>query len=487
MFSSNEYLEVGEHFGQSSQAELNDLNKALSAEGITGQQTVNNPSASGSPLKMESLNATLKVLLYKRDSFKVFQNIPKETAYNTVEEFNQLTSYGSQRGGFSREGELPEEEDSIYARRSELVKFMGITKSITHPMTLVRTNVGNIVTREIENATLWILRQADRAMVYGDANIIPEQWNGIYAQQKASGNYLNLDDYFNSDLVVDLRGQKLSEIAIENAANNVVNNFGLATALYAPPKVLSDFVTNFYGNKFIQPNTNALTNGVMGQKVKSFESQFGNIDLNFDVHLIPEKERRLVDIATSAKAPLAPTTGSATPVATDASSKFLTADAGNYFYAVSALNRYGESALTLVSASAAAAVAGGSVDLIFTNTASTYPATGFRIYRTKKDAVNNANTLFYPIFDVSLQNLVSGYDGGVAGTVRDRNRFLTDCQQAYLLEDSNDIYAFKQLAPLMKMDLAILGPAQRFMTLLYGTPQLYQPKKMVRFINIGKI
>ena len=38
----------------------------------------------------------------------------------------------------------------------------------------------------------------------------------------------------------------------------------------------------------------------------------------------------------------------------------------------------------------------------------------------------------------------------------------------------------------MKMDLAILSPAYRFMVLLYGTPFLYAPKKMVRLINIGR-
>ena len=45
---------------------------------------------------------------------------------------------------------------------------------------------------------------------------------------------------------------------------------------------------------------------------------------------------------------------------------------------------------------------------------------------------------------------------------------------------------FAQLAPLMKMDLAILSPAYRFMVLLYGTPFLYAPKKLVRLINIGR-
>ena len=54
-----------------------------------------------------------------------------------------------------------------------------------------------------------------------------------------------------------------------------------------------------------------------------------------------------------------------------------------------------------------------------------------------------------------------------------------------VLQFDNEVIEFAQLAPLMKMDLALLSPAYRFMILLYGTPLLYAPRKMVRIINIG--
>ena len=82
--------------------------------------------------------------------------------------------------------------------------------------------------------------------------------------------------------------------------------------------------------------------------------------------------------------------------------------------------------------------------------------------------------------------LTTGYDGGAAGAVRDRNRFLPGTNQAMLVQSDTDVYSFKQLAPLMKMDLATLAPSTRFMILMYGTPMLYAPKKMVRYINIGR-
>ena len=45
---------------------------------------------------------------------------------------------------------------------------------------------------------------------------------------------------------------------------------------------------------------------------------------------------------------------------------------------------------------------------------------------------------------------------------------------------------FKQLAPIMKMDLALLSPAKRWMVLMYGTPILKAPRKLLRFVNVGR-
>jgi hypothetical protein len=45
--------------------------------------------------------------------------------------------------------------------------------------------------------------------------------------------------------------------------------------------------------------------------------------------------------------------------------------------------------------------------------------------------------------------------------------------------------SFKQLAPLMKLPLARISAAERFMILLYGMPLLYNPKRCVLLKNIG--
>ena len=464
--------------------EVNELSKALEAGSTTGAETWNQTDASGAPLKVESLEKNLKVLTFSESDIKMWKRIPKAPAFNTVEEYLQLSSYGADRGGFTNEGELPEEEDSTYIRKAELVKFLGVTKSVSHPMTLVKNYIGNAVQREVTNGIQWILRKADKGLFRGDSEIVSQEFNGLYTQHYRNGGYANLEAYQkNNSLVIDLRGKRLSEAAIEDGALAIIRNYGHANLLVGPPSVLSNFVKNFHDKKLITPNSPQVTNGTMGQVVNRFASQFGEIELDFDLFGAKNSPIKVTDGSKSSKAPSAPVSVGAT-AATDALSQFIAADAGDYIYAVTAKNRYGESAPTQITGGAVTVAAGENVAIEFTAGAGSYAPTGYVVYRSKVDDTQ-ATSFLYPLFEVSAADLTSGFDGAAAGKINDNNRYLPGTEEAMLLENSQNIYEFKQLAPLMKMPLAQLSPAQRFMVLLYGTPILYQPTKMVKFINIG--
>ena len=477
----SDYGYQSQGFGSMSSENVDALNKALSAGDITGRETTDLTDASGAPLKVESLEKTLKHLTFRESDIRLWKDLPKKAAYNTVEEYNQQLSYGQDRGGFNAEGELPEEEDSIYRRKAQLVKYLGVTKSVTHQMTLVNTMIGNIMQKTIKDGTLWILRKLNQALYFGDEKLNALEFNGFLAQQQHSDSWANQDEYFDSECVIDCHGSSLTEEAIEDAANAIVGNYGLGNQLYAPPSVLSAFVKNFYGNKFIMPNTAALQNGIMGQRVQAFQSQFGEIGLNHDIFFKKLPAKPKTADKTSDKAPTKPTVAAAA-VATANNSKWGASDAGNVYYAVSAVNRYGESELTAVP-TAVAVVAGGGADITITDGGGIHRATSYRIYRTKAGA--GADSPYYPLFSVSVDDVTRGLNGAAAGKIRDINRFMPNCDQAILYQFDNEVIEFAQLAPLMKMDLAMLSPAYRFMVLLYGTPLLYAPKKMVRIINIG--
>ncbi|HPI18754.1 MAG TPA: hypothetical protein PKY56_00150 [Candidatus Kapabacteria bacterium] len=467
------------------QEQINDLAKALEARDITGQSTLNLTTASGAPLKVESLDKSLKLITFRESDIVLWKKVPKLPAYNTVEEYNQLISYGADRGGFNVEGELPNEEDSQYVRRSQMVKYLGVTKSVTHPMTLVNTMIGNVIDREVKHGTLWILRKLNRALTKGNLDIIPEEFDGLYNQQFKAFNSIN--DYMDSTSVIDLRGASLSEGDIENGAESIIENFGQGTDFFAPPKIISDFVKFFYAKKFISPNTSEVSNAIMGQRVTALETTYGKINLNYDIFMNKEVTKAFNSAATSPLAPSVITPVALTPVAPAvANSKWATTDAGTYYYAVVPINRFGEGALTVMNPMAIATVlAGGAIDLQFTAAGGANPATGFTIYRSNKAPASLASAIFYPLFSVSTTNLSAGYDGAAAGSIRDNNRFMPNTNQAFLIQNDEECYAFRQLAPLMKMDLAVISPAYRFAILLYGTELLFAPKKMVRYINVG--
>lgn len=475
-----DYTGAGNGFGGASMESVDSLNKALQAGSITGRETTDMMDASGAALKVESLEKTLKHLTFRENDIKFWKDIPKKPAYNTVEEFNQQTSYGNDRGGFNAEGELPEEEDSVYVRRAQLVKYLGVTKSVTHQMTLVNNTIGNIMQKTIKDGTLWILRKLDQSLFFGNEKLVNLEFNGFLAQQEQSDSWQDRNAYLNSEHVIDMRGKSLSEDAIESGANSIVESYGLATQLYTAPSVLSGFVKQFYGNKFIMPNTQALQNGIMGQRVQQFESQFGPIGLNQDIFFKKKPAKTAQSEATSDKAPNVPMITVKAVEAGAENSKWDSDFAGNVTYAVAAFNRYGESKLVVASA-ATAVVAHGAADITITDGGGTHKASAYRIYRSETGKTGT----YYPIFEVSVDDVSRGLDGAATGKVRDLNRFIPNCDQAIVLQFDNEVIEFAQLAPLMKMDLALLSPAYRFMILLYGTPLLYAPRKMIRIINIG--
>lgn len=479
-------------FANTTQENLAELNKALQAGKITGRDTNNSTTASGSPLKVESLDSTLKVVTFRERDIVSWKRVPKDKAFNTVEEYNQLDSYGADRGGFIVEGELPQNEDSIYIRRSQLVKFLGVVKSVTHVMTLVNTMVGNVINRESQNGTLWILRQLNRSIFTGDSNLIPQEFNGMYHQharpdgQNYSGG--SLANYLDDEIVIDMRGKVLTESAIEDAAEIITENFGSPTELFAPPKVISNYTKQQFPNKLIQPGTTGQRT-YMGQEIPGQITDYGTIDFTRDIFLRREAPVTIGQpsaASTHPKAPATPVPDGSTPVAlvnSDATSKFASGDAGDYFYAVRAINRFGKSAVVALDNSAVSvAAANNAVDLTFAAGSGGEAATAFQILRSAK---NGVNTKFFPVFEISAAELASGYNGASAGSARDRNFFLPETDSAMLLENSPEVWQFKQLAPLMKMDLAITSPAYRFMLLMYGTLLNYAPRKQVRFINIG--
>lgn len=484
----------GDVFG--GQQEVNELFKAMQAGQITGRDTADT-SLTQEPLKLESLEKTLKLLEFRMKDVKLWNAIPKMPATNTVEEFVQLLSYGTDRGGFYGEGELSDVEDSSYMRKAEHVKYIQVTGEVTLQAQMVGSYVP-AMRKEVENKTMWVIRKVSSALTKADSNVITKEFNGIFAQHQAVGAaagdlYATLDAYQDSTVVIDLRGASLTQQNLEDASVNVDANFGNVDTLFGPPSVMSGLFKDYFERQRIITGTTSAT-GTAGVVLKSIDTQFGQVALNQDKFMKKSPFRLLTDTATSPKAPAVPTVSAQALTGAESGSRFAAGEAhtgalGTVFYAVSAINEYGESALTVFhNTTKITLTAGQSVDLAFAAGAGSYTAGGFVIYRSYVTTATNATTglvKFYPIFKVSAAERTAGYDGAAAGSVRDRNRFLPDTEEAFVNEMVDDVVSWKQLAPISKLDLAVLAPSNRFITFLWGTPILYTPKKVLRFINAG--
>lgn len=497
MVELNHYQETNLDGAFSSQQEAGDLIKAMIAGQITGRETTD-LGLTQEPLKVESLEKTLRLLEFRQKDVKLWNDMPKSVAYNTVEEFVQLESYGTDRGGFYAEGELSDVEDSTYRRRAEHVKYIQITGSVTLQAQTVKSYV-DAMRKEIENKTMWIIRKASNAITKADSNKNSLEFNGIYAQHAKIGSaegdvYASLNAWQDSPAVIDLRGAAIRQTDLEDAAENVDAAFGNVDTFYAPPSVMGGLFKDYFERQRIIMGATGYR-GSIGTNPKSIDTQFGDVAIRQDKFLKKNPSRLATDNATSGKAPATPTAVSAALTATDPNSRFAAGEAhtgalGTVFYGVAANNQFGQSSIRILDADTTKILltAGLSVDLSWTATAGAFAATSYTVYRSKISSATNAATSavpFYPLFTVSVSELATGYDGGAAGVVRDRNRFLPDTEDGFVSEMVEEVLQFKQLMPISKLDLAVTGPSNQFMTYLWGTPIVSTPKKIVRFINVG--
>ena len=100
--------------------------------------------------------------------------------------------------------------------------------------------------------------------------------------------------------------------------------------------------------------------------------------------------------------------------------------------------------------------------------------------------------------DVKFMRLYRSAPGGAAGTerfvanyklassIRDIGEKQPGLGEAFLLDMGAETMRFKQLAPLSKINFAIVTTALEFAIALYGSLFVYAPRFNVYFSNVGK-
>ena len=471
---------------------IDELIKAISAGQDSGRN-LDGQLTSGSALKYESLEATLKNLTFGNQHLVAYNSIMKKPASSTVEEYNQLVSYG-RTGKYSvPEGELPESVDTQYRRMHELIKYKGIVGQVTDVMMQTNNQI-DVYAQEVTSKMTLLLQSIENEIHFGDSHVDPLQFDGVYRLHRKSNGDSN-EDYFRSPFTIDLRGNVLTDADTNALVSNIVNQgYGLVTDIFAPPSVFTDYVDQKYDQRRIVTGSD-VESGKFGQRVTEFVTQFGSIAPRATIFGRRSISRQTTGATAAAQAPKAPaaiTPDATTPLAavSDAAfTKFGSGYAGDYYVAVAAVNQYGEGPLTALSASAVTVTATQSIDMKWSITDNAYPATGYVIYRSEKDpSTAIGDTPLYPVLAINLAELAAGYDGAAATLARDRNYEIPNTEKAFLYETRNsDVMAIKELDKMKKLDLAITNPTYRFAILYYLTTILYAPQKLGVINNIGSL
>lgn len=432
----NAVTPTGAITGEMGFGDLNALRKALEA----GYGTDVAALTGGAALRIQSLDTTLQATLADNDHFRLFNALAKTDAGATVDEWTEATDQGGFAGG-SANGELDviSQAQGVYARRVGLVKYLMTRCEVSFVQTLQNAIV-QAEAQENQMGTLRLLRDVEHLCFEGDSSVVPSEFDGIVAQ---------IESLQSADHVLDAEAQSLASIDLVNKAAATITgigNFGKPTDLFMSQLVQADFDTG------LDPAFRVSLSGtgqdiMLGAPVKGIRTSWGDIRTQPDVFIRDGGQQTPFQVrygaVATANAGNNPNSVTAA-TASDVSSKFGAAHAGNYYYAVAAVSKNGES--QLVKTTTTAVAAGDKVTLTITP-ATGGTETGYAIYRSAKNG-SNGNSDFRLV-----KRIAKGT--GETTTFVDLNRDIPGTSKAYILNLAPGHHAitWRKLLPLTKFAL----------------------------------
>lgn len=123
--------------------EVERLNKALSI-GQNYGSTAPNALNQGAALSVEDLDRTLKLVTFGLEHLRLWKDIIKDKAPQTVHQYNIQNSYGDEVSPFFSMGGTPQSTDAQYNREIVQVKYMGTQGQVQHDLTMIQAAHGKL-------------------------------------------------------------------------------------------------------------------------------------------------------------------------------------------------------------------------------------------------------------------------------------------------------------------------------------------------------
>lgn len=450
------------------------LSKALATGSVAGQSFGN-----GSALVLQNLDSIMTSVLFTEEQLVKQRFIDRVPSINPTYQWNRRNTYGTGRGamGFA-EGGIGPVGNAAWSRNTETVRFFGVQRGTTIVANIAGALGGmfdNPIEEEEYDGTMQLLSSVERSLVWGNSTILdasgnPIFYDGFYRKLRYGSN-----GAYASSNIIDLRGQPLTFDIFSDISARLQKNYVTSTrniGAFLDPDTLQtlQLQKNLAERKMM--GTSPSDSGyVSGTPLRGFDTQIGMIPFIPDVFLEPVQTKYPLTTADYG-APTKPSgvTGAVAAPTGSQVSKWTTADAGTVYYSVAAFNASGESL-----AFTTAGVAATATNIVTLTIPQVTGAFGYRIYRGVKSDASDAQW----IGEVA--------DSGTANTTfADDNFILPGTNVSLVIEKSQQNVVIPQMAPLLKLPLAVQNTTIPFGLLYLHTLAIKAPERQYLIINIGK-
>lgn len=453
------------------QAAEDAISEVLSKTYTTGYGMTPDSQHDAAALRREYLDNEVTMLTYDSNDFTIYPLINKQQVSSTVVKyavFNQHGRTGHSR--FVREVGVASINDPNIRQKTVQMKFLSDTKQQSIAAGLVN-NISDPMTVLTDDAISVIAKSIEWAIFYGDASLSNE--SDDQAGIEFDGLHKLIDQKTN---VMDMRGESLTEAALNKAAVVVGKGYGNVTDAFMPIGVQADFTNQLLDRQRVIQSSSANDGLVTGYAMTRMLSTRGPINLHGST--IMENDSILNEhVAPKQNAPLPPKNIVAA-VNTTSGGKFRSEDLGVQSYKVVVSSDEAES---IASEEVTATVnnATDAVELTITLQPLYQAQPQFiTIYRKGKETGHYFEIARVPVSKMNGSNQI---------VFNDTNEIIPETTDVFVGELSPQVISLLELLPMMRLPLAQMNATVTFTVLWYGALALYAPKKWVRMKNVKYI
>lgn len=395
-----------------------------------------------SALRLESLEMTMRAVVAKQESARLFKDLKRTPVTSTVHEWMTQTDLGGQFDGLfnSELGDISSEVGN-YARNVMRIKYMMTQAQISHVASVQGIAGATLKARENKNAITRLTIGANRALYHGDETVAPNAIPGISAQLRAFDGGSHIIDaqalgVTDPNLLAQLMFQLKADVQQEA-------NFGDLTHMYLDQYTQNDLDLHLFPQYRVHLDAQP-TSLMLGAPVSGIRTSNGNVGtvqdmwINNPTTAMPQyaKKGKTTDGAPGAL------TATVVAAANLAGSFFDTPKAGVYYYSVAPIDANGVEGVPSAPASATIAAGGGATVTRAVNVDG--KATGWALYRSTQDPAT-APTL-------KDMRLVAKFPISQAAYI-DGNQKVAGASSVYALNRDPESIQIAQLLPVTQFPL----------------------------------